>query len=54
LKDAIPRLWNAAERFKPLLLAKAVRQIELGHEAYNRIGVAVSSRIMRNTELSID
>jgi hypothetical protein len=54
LKDAIPRLWNAAERFKPLLLAKAVRQIELGHEAYNRIGAAVSSRIMRNTQLSID
>jgi len=53
LKDAIARLWNAAERFRPLLLAKAVRQIELAHEAYNRIGAAVSSRIMRNTELSI-
>jgi colanic acid/amylovoran biosynthesis protein len=54
LKDAIARLWNAAERFKPLLLAKAVRQIELGHEAYNRIGDAVSSRIMRKAGLSID
>ena len=53
LKDAIERLWNAAERFKPLLLAKAVRQIELGHEAYNRIGAAVSSRMMRGRELSI-
>jgi colanic acid/amylovoran biosynthesis protein len=45
LKDAITRLWNAAERFKPLLLANAARQIELGYEAYNRIGDAVSSRM---------
>jgi colanic acid/amylovoran biosynthesis protein len=48
LKDAIARLWNAAERFKPLLLANAARQIELGHKAYDRIGAAVTSRIMRN------
>jgi colanic acid/amylovoran biosynthesis protein len=48
LKDAIARLWNAAERFNPMLLANAARQIELSHEAYNRIGDAVSSRIMRN------
>jgi hypothetical protein len=54
LKDAIARLWNAAERFKPLLLANAARQIELGHEAYNRIGDAVSSRIMRSTGSSMD
>jgi colanic acid/amylovoran biosynthesis protein len=54
LKDAIARLWNAAERFKPLLLANAARQIELGHEAYNRIGDAVSSRIMRNAGSSMD
>jgi polysaccharide pyruvyl transferase WcaK-like protein len=47
LKDAIARLWNAAERFKPLLLANAARQIELGHEAYDRINAAVSTRIMR-------
>jgi polysaccharide pyruvyl transferase WcaK-like protein len=52
LKDAIARLWNAAERFKPMLLANAARQIELGHEAYNRIGDAVSSRIMRNGRVS--
>jgi colanic acid/amylovoran biosynthesis protein len=45
LKDAIARLWNGAERFKPMLLANAARQIELGREAYNRIGAAVSSRI---------
>jgi polysaccharide pyruvyl transferase WcaK-like protein len=54
LKDAIARLWNAAERFKPLLLANAARQIELGHEAYDRIGAAVCSRIMRKAGLSID
>jgi polysaccharide pyruvyl transferase WcaK-like protein len=54
LKDAIARLWNAAERFKPLLLANAARQIELGHEAYNRIGDAVSSRMMRDAGSSMD
>lgn len=54
LKDAIARLWNATERFKPLLLANAARQIKLGHEAYDRIGAAVSSRIMRKAESSID
>ena len=54
LKDAIARLWNAAERFKPLLLANAARQIELGHEAYDRIGAEVSSRIMRKAGLSMD
>ena len=54
LKDAIARLWNAAERLKPMLLANAARQIELGHKAYNRIGDAVSSRIMRNTGSSMD
>jgi polysaccharide pyruvyl transferase WcaK-like protein len=54
LKDAIARLWNAAERFKPLLLANAARQIELGHEAYNRIGDAVSSRIMRSAGSSMN
>ena len=54
LKDAIARLWNAAERFKPILLAKAARQIELGHEAYSRIGDAVNSRIIRNAGSSTD
>jgi hypothetical protein len=54
LKDAIARLWNAAERFRPMLLANAARQIELGHEAYNIISDAVSSRIMRNAGLSMD
>jgi polysaccharide pyruvyl transferase WcaK-like protein len=54
LKDAIARLWNAAERLKPMLLANAARQIELGHEAYNRIGDAVSSRIMRNAGSPMD
>jgi polysaccharide pyruvyl transferase WcaK-like protein len=54
LKDAIARLWNAAERFRPMLLANAARQIELGHEAYNRISEAVSSRIMRNAGSSMD
>jgi colanic acid/amylovoran biosynthesis protein len=54
LKDAIARLWNAAESFKPLLLANAARQIELGYEAYNRIGDAVSTRIMRNAGSSMD
>jgi colanic acid/amylovoran biosynthesis protein len=53
LKDAITRLWNAAERFRPTLLADAARQIELGHEAYKRIGDAVSSRIMRNAGSSM-
>ena len=47
LKDAIARLWNAAERFKPLLLANAARQIELGRAAYDRIGAVVGSRTMR-------
>src|SRR6516162_173095 len=54
LKDAITRLWNAAERFRPTLLADAARQIELGHEAYKRISDAVSSRIMRNAGSSMD
>jgi len=54
LKDAIARLWNGAERFKPLLLASAARQIELGHEAYDRIGAAVNSRIMRKAGLPIE
>jgi hypothetical protein len=53
LKGAIARLWNAAESFKPLLLANAARQIELGYEAYNRIGDAVSTRIMRNAGSSM-
>jgi hypothetical protein len=53
LKGAIARLWNAAESFKPLLLANAARQIELGYEAYNRIGDAVSARIMRNAGSSM-
>ena len=53
LKDAIARLWNAAERFKPLLLANAAQQIELGHQAYSRIGDAVSSRIMQKAVSSI-
>jgi colanic acid/amylovoran biosynthesis protein len=53
LQNAIARLWSAADRFRPLLLAKTARQIELGHEAYNRIGSAVSSRIMRNARSSI-
>jgi polysaccharide pyruvyl transferase WcaK-like protein len=54
LKDAIARFWNAAERFKPLLLANAARQIELGREAYDRIGAVVGSRIMRKAGSSID
>jgi colanic acid/amylovoran biosynthesis protein len=54
LQDAIARLWNAAERFRPMLLANAARQIELGHEAYNRISDVVSSRIMRNAGSSMD
>jgi colanic acid/amylovoran biosynthesis protein len=54
LKDAIARLWNAAERFQPLLLANAARQIELGREAYDRIGAVVGSRIMRKAGSSID
>jgi colanic acid/amylovoran biosynthesis protein len=53
LKDAIERLWNAAERLRPLLLANAIRQIELGHKAYDRIGAAVSSRTIRNAGFSI-
>jgi polysaccharide pyruvyl transferase WcaK-like protein len=54
LKDAIARLWNGAERFKPLLLASAARQIELGQQAYDRIGAAVSSRIMRRAGMPVE
>jgi colanic acid/amylovoran biosynthesis protein len=48
LKDSIERLWNAAERIRPLLLANAARQIELSREAYDRISAAVNSRVKPN------
>jgi polysaccharide pyruvyl transferase WcaK-like protein len=48
LKASIEKLWNAAERVRPLLLANAARQIALSRGAYDRISAAVNSRVKRN------
>jgi polysaccharide pyruvyl transferase WcaK-like protein len=37
LESSITDLWARAERVRPCLLAKAKRQIRLGHEAYERL-----------------
>lgn len=44
LDRTIPALWQDADRFRPVLLAEAARQVRLGHEAYDRIQSEASTR----------
>jgi colanic acid/amylovoran biosynthesis protein len=48
LRKAIEFAWSSAERLRPQLLEAAQRQIEMGHDAYQKIFSLVEARKLRD------